>query len=62
MTYEPTPSDRDLEFKIEHQYLLLQAATAPHERRAIWEMFKHLKGQRTEGMVRYLERHKGIAT
>lgn len=59
-SYEPTPSDRDLEFKIERQYLLLQAATAPHERRAIWEMFKHLKAQRTKGMVEYLERERNL--
>ena len=60
MTYEPTPTDRDLEWRIEREYLKLQAATAPHERRAIWEMFKHLKTQRSAGMVRYIEEQKGL--
>lgn len=60
MTYEPTPTDLDLERRIDAEVLKFHAANLPSERRAIWAMFKHLKTQRSAGMVRYLEEERGL--
>lgn len=60
MTYEPTAADIALELRIDETYLKLQAAKDRHERRSLWEMFKHLKTQRSAGMVRYLEEERGL--
>lgn len=50
----------DLESRIDLQALLLHTAPTPDERRAAWEVLKHLHAQRTPQRIAEMEEAAGI--
>jgi hypothetical protein len=53
--------DVELEYRINHQILLLRTALTPAERRAAWDELKRLHGLRTPDRVREMEEDAGLA-